>query len=67
MSASAAIATRETTADYLTNGLCVGCMKAGKSANKRFDSGVKIALIFVIGDLCGALSEPFTCGLFQDR
>lgn len=67
MSASAAITTCETTSDYLTYGLCIGGVNAGKGANKRFDSGVKFALVFIIGDLCGALAEPFAGSLFQDR
>ena len=29
ISASAAIATREATPDYLTNGFCVGCLRTG--------------------------------------
>ena len=66
MSASAAIATREATPDYFTNGLCVGCMKAGKSANKRFGSGVQFFLSFITGEARGAFDKPFTGGLFQD-
>jgi hypothetical protein len=65
MSASAAIATREATPDYPANGLCVGCWKAGKSADKGFYGCVQFSLRFIIGDARGALREPFTGGLFQ--
>src|SRR6202041_603498 len=56
---SAALATREATPDYLANGLRVGCMKAGKSANKGFDGGVKFLLGFIGGNASGAFFQPF--------
>lgn len=66
MSASAAIAARETTADYFANGPCVSGMNAGKSANKWLDSGVKFLLVFIVGDFRGTLTEPFASGFLQD-
>lgn len=66
MSASATSAAREAPAYYFRNRLRVGEMNAGKGANKRL-GGVKFQLVFIIGEIRGALAEPFAGGLFQDR
>jgi hypothetical protein len=66
MRALAAIAAREATPNYFSNGIRVGGMKARKDTNKRFDISMQLPLVFIIGDACSALNEPFASSLFQN-
>jgi hypothetical protein len=54
MSVSTAIAAREDTPGYSTNGLSISGLASGENANERLGGGVLLLLIFVSGNARGA-------------